>query len=108
MRVSKSANGADIHVAWDVAACAASRYNLFYGDLASVASSTYSGAVCDLGASGHATFTPPEGSLFFVIVSADASGVEGVHGYDSRGHARHASAQERCGIVGQIRSSRCP
>src|SRR5262249_48377075 len=61
MRAAKNRNGADIDVTWDVTGCPASRYNLFYGDLASVATLAYTGAVCGLGATGRATFTPPPG-----------------------------------------------
>jgi len=108
MRASRSPNGTDIDVAWDVTSCGASGYNLFYGPLASVASLSYTGAECGIGVTGHASFTPPAEDTFFLIASMDASGVEGAHGYDSRGRARHASAGGRCGVVGQIRSVRCP
>lgn len=107
MKAVKNPNGADIDVTWDATSCAASRYNLFYGDLASVGNLAYTGAACDLGVMGEATFTPPEGSVFFLIASANESGVEGGHGYDSEGRARHAGAAGLCGVLGQIRSARC-
>ena len=108
MRAVKNVNGTDIDVTWDVTGCPGTDYNLFYGDLASVATLTYTGAACGLGAAGQATFTPPAGDVFFLMASAAATGVEGGHGYDSSGRARHASAGGQCGVVGQIRSARCP
>ena len=107
MRAATSATGAGIDISWDAASCPAGQYNLFYGSLAAISDLTYSGAVCGLGQTGQATFDPPGGSLFFLIASADELGVEGAHGYDSRGRARHASAQQQCGVFGQIRSARC-
>ena len=108
MRARRSANGTDIDVTWDAAACPGNWTNLFYGDLASVRSLTYTGAACGLGVSGHASFTPPPGNLFFIMASVEASGVEGGHGYDSAGRARRASGRGMCGVVGQIRSAACP
>ena len=108
MTATKNVNGVDIDVTWDVTGCAGTEYNLFYGDLASVATLTYSGSVCGVGVTGQTTFTPPAGNAFFLMASANAEGVEGGHGYDSRGRARYASAGGSCGVAGQIRSGRCP
>ena len=80
---------------------------MFYGNLADVASYTYSGSTCSLGTTGTASFTPPEGDLFFVVVS-QSGGIEGTHGFDSTGLARPASAGGACGANAQIRSDRCP
>lgn len=108
VRAQKNANGTDIDVTWDVAGCPGTGYNLFYGDLAAVATYAYTGAECSVGALGQATFTPPPGDVFFLIAAEDAARIEGGHGYDSRGRARRASAGGQCGVLGQIRSARCP
>ena len=59
-----------------------------YGELANVSSYAYSGASCDVGNTGVATFDPggPE-SLFFVIVGNDGT-VEGSFGLDGSGTER--------------------
>src|SRR5262249_31713602 len=44
MRADKLAGGATLRVRWDSVVCTARDYNLFYGDLASIASYAYSGA----------------------------------------------------------------
>lgn len=107
MRAFLNPNGTDIDVTWDATSCTASQYNLFYGSLATVSTLTYTGAACDLGVTGQATFTPPEGDVFFLIASEDTENVEGGHGYDSGARPRHASAGGLCGVIGQIRSSEC-
>lgn len=104
----KNVNGTDIDVTWDVAGCPGTEYNLFYGDLAAVSTYDYTGAECSIGILGQTTFTPPPGNIFFLIAAEDATSVEGGHGYNSRGRARRASAGGRCGVLGQIRSARCP
>ena len=107
VQASLNPNGTDIDVTWDATSCAATQYNLFYGSLASVSTLTYDGAQCDLGVTGQATFTPPEGDVFFLIASEDVDGVEGGHGYDSTDRPRYAAAGGLCGVIGQIRSSQC-
>ena len=61
------------------AACDATDHTIYYGDLADVASHTYSGAACGVGTSGAASFDPGPGSVFFVIVGTAAS-AEGSYG----------------------------
>ncbi|HEX5042452.1 MAG TPA: hypothetical protein VFV75_06075 [Candidatus Polarisedimenticolaceae bacterium] len=107
MTASRAANGVDIDLAWDAVSCPADDYNVFYGALADVATYTYSGAACDLGTTGTATFAAPAGDLFFLIVSQDGP-IEGVHGFDGTGKAVPASAGGQCGATIQIRSDRCP
>ena len=80
---------------------------MFYGDLADVSTYAYAGSTCGLGTTGTATFTPPAGDVFFVIVSQEG-GIEGVHGFRSDGTARPASSGGDCGANTQIRSDRCP
>ena len=105
--VAKNANGVDLDVTWDAATCPASGYNLFYGDLAGVATYAYSDSACALGITGTATFTPPAGDIFFVVVAQNGS-LEGTHGFDSEGKARPAFAGGDCGASFQVRSDRCP
>lgn len=107
MTATKNANGTDIDVTWDVAGCPEDDYNLFFGDLAVVKAYAYSGATCALGASGQATFTPPNGSAFWVIAGVDADAREGSHGYDHGGRTRPADAGGLCGVVTQLRSAVC-
>ncbi len=69
---------------------------------------SYDGEVCDLGASGQTTFFPPAGNVFWIIAGADpVTGIEGSHGFDSRGISRSISAEGRCGVATQIRSNVC-
>jgi hypothetical protein len=107
MTVAKNPNGVDLDVTWDAASCPASDYNLLYGDLAAVATYAYSDSACALGITGAATFTPPAGDIFFVVVAQDGS-LEGTHGFDSEGKPRPASSGGDCGASFQIRSDRCP
>jgi hypothetical protein len=108
MSAGKHANGTDIDVTWDVATCASDDYNLFFGDLANVSTYRYSGAVCNLGAGGQATFTPPAGSAFWVVAGVDAEAREGSHGFESGGRVRDAAADGLCSVATQLRSSICP
>ena len=107
MTAGRNANGVDIDLDWDVTTCPALTYNVFYGDLASVASYVYTGSSCDLGATGSATFSAPAGDLFFVVASQEGT-IEGVHGFDSEGRARPLQAAGACGVSFQIRSAACP
>ena len=68
-------------------ACDATGQTLYYGDLAEVATYTYSGAVCAVGNSGSASFDPGPKSVFFLIVG-DNGIVEGSYGLDSEGEER--------------------
>lgn len=107
MTASRAANGVDIDLTWDAVTCPAQEYNVFYGNLADVATYTYSGQTCALGTTGTATFAAPEGDLFFLVVAQNGS-IEGAHGFDGTGKAVPASAGGQCGASIQIRSDRCP
>jgi hypothetical protein len=111
LRADKIADGATLRVRWDSAACTARDYNLFYGDLASIASYAYSGAVCGLGTGGLADVPMPSsasGSVFFVIASTDGAGKESPHGYVAPGTPSSASGIGFCGITEQVTSVSCP
>jgi hypothetical protein len=97
----------DIALTWDVTGCPASIYNVYYGDLADVASYTYTGQSCGLDPTGTDTFTPPPGDLYFIVVGQE-SHLEGVHGFDGEGKARPASAGGACGAQWQLRTANCP
>jgi hypothetical protein len=67
-------------------ACDSSNHNIYYGDLAGVSSYNYTGAACNVGISGSASFTAP-GSVFFLIVGHNGS-QEGSYGNHSSGAER--------------------
>jgi hypothetical protein len=108
MTAARHANGIDVNVSWDVVTCPASDYNLFFGDLAFVSSVTIDGAVCGLGTSGEATFTPPAGDVFFVVASESTDGVESGHGTDHAGAPRPSDGIGLCGITAQSLDGTCP
>jgi hypothetical protein len=68
-------------------ACDATEHNIYYGDLANVASFGYSGAACSVGVSGLASFNPAVDSAFFLIVGNDGT-EEGSYGQRSGGAER--------------------
>ena len=81
-------NGATgtIDIGYDPA-CDATDHTIYYGDLADVASYTWSGAACGVGTTGSASFDPGPGDVFFVIVGVAAS-AEGSYGADGAGAER--------------------
>jgi hypothetical protein len=68
-------------------ACLATAHTIVYGPLSGVASYSYTGQVCGIGASGTATFTPGSGSVFWMVVGESAT-VEGSYGTSSGGVER--------------------
>ncbi len=104
------AAGSTIDLTWDVATCASSDHHVLYGDLASVASAAISGASCDLGIAGSATWTAvPAGDLWFVVVGDDDGAVEGSWGIDGNGAQRGGtSASGRCSMTSRDNSETCP
>jgi hypothetical protein len=68
-------------------ACDATDHIIYYGDLANVASYTYTGAACGVGTSGTASFDPGADDVFFVIVGVGAA-AEGSYGLDGAGLER--------------------
>jgi hypothetical protein len=102
---------AQMRVRWDTLACTARDYNLFWGDLAQVATYTYSGSACGLGTSGVATVALPStvsGDAFFVIAATDGQGNEGPHGYGSSGSPTPANGIGMCGVTAQNAAATCP
>jgi hypothetical protein len=68
-------------------ACETNDSNIEYGDLANVASYTYSSSVCDVGDTGSATFNLPAGSYYFMVVgdNGSAQGSYGLGDIDADG-----------------------
>lgn len=108
IRVGKQAGGDDLDLRWDVRTCRADDYNLFFGDLANVASLGLSSAECGLGASGSVLVSPPAGNLFFLLASTDGQGVESGHGVDSDEVPRSSTGVGFCGLLEQSLAGSCP
>ncbi|MCP3981531.1 MAG: hypothetical protein GY716_19710 [bacterium] len=68
-------------------ACDATDHTIYFGDLASVATQTLSGAVCGVGVGGSAAFDPGMDDAFFLIVGNNGSS-EGSYGRDGAGAER--------------------
>jgi hypothetical protein len=104
------ATGSTIDVTWDVATCSSADHHILYGDLASVASTTVSGAACDLGTTGSASWSGvPAGDLWFVVVGDDNATTEGTWGTDGNGAERGGgTASGQCTVVTRDNSGVCP
>lgn len=103
--------GDQVRVTWDVTTCPAGEYHLFHGAGESLATYTYQGALCALGASGEQVVEVPRpapGGLTWWILAAAEQTIEGPHGYDSRGRVRAAAGSGWCGIERQSRLGTCP
>lgn len=89
-------------------ACSSVDNVIVYGPLQDVAVYGYTGQECSIGNSGsHAGFDPGSGSVFFMIVANDGSGVEGSYGLDSSGVERpEDSGDPTCSLVQDL-SQRC-
>ena len=103
-------SGATIALTWDVSTCASPDHHLLYGDLAGVASLTVTGSVCDLGATGTATWSgAPAGDLWYVVVGDDNGSTEGSWGTDSQGAQEGgATASGQCSLSARDNSGVCP
>lgn len=101
--------GTEIALAWDTASCAAPGYHILYGDLAGVSGPTVGGGVCGIGTSGSYNWTGvPGGSLWFVVVSDDASSLEGTWGKNSSGDDRGGTtASGQCGMIARDNEGAC-
>jgi len=99
-----------IQVSWDATTCAATSYNLIYGDLANVSSYSLSGARCSLGPSGTYVWTGiPAGNIYFLIVATDGAMTEGSWGIDSAGRERRGSVPSGlCGVTVKNANGTCP
>ena len=64
-----------IDVAWDVASCTSTDYEILYGNLSSLPSYTLLGSVCGIGTSGTTTWSGvPAGDLWFLVTGLDGAG----------------------------------
>jgi hypothetical protein len=102
--------GDRISLGWDTNSCAASDYNLLYGDLAAVSSYTLSGSECALGRSGSFEWSNvPPGDLFFLVVGTDGDGTESSWGRDALyGERNGETASGQCSVVAKDVSGTCP
>jgi subtilisin-like proprotein convertase family protein len=102
--------GSAIALSWDVGTCASADHHVLYGDLGNVASTAVTGAFCDLGASGTATWTSvPAGNLWFVVVGDDNATLEGSWGTDGIGGQRGGTtASGFCGAATRNNAATCP
>jgi len=99
-----------LDLSWDAATCGSTEYDLIYGDLADVATTTISGSECGLPSSGSFSWNGvPAGSLFFMIVGTDGSGIEGGWGTDHLGAERGGwISSGECGNSVKDASNSCP
>ena len=104
------ASGSTIDVTWDVVTCSSADHHILYGDLANVSTAAVTGASCDLGVTGTATWTGvPAGDLWFVVVGNDGGTTEGSWGTSSEGTQRGAGAASgQCGLTARDDSGVCP
>lgn len=86
LRVARGTDPDALDLTW-TPACDAVDHNVYWGELASVASYAYAGAICSVGAGGTATIEPGAGDLFFLVVANDGA-EEGSYGDDSGGVER--------------------
>jgi hypothetical protein len=103
-------SGTTIDVTWDVATCSSADHHILYGDLQDVATAAVTGASCDLGVTGAASWTGvPAGDLWFVVVGDDGAATEGSWGTDSAGAQRGSGAASgQCGMTARDNSGVCP
>ncbi len=103
-------SGSSVNVTWDVATCSSTNHHLLYGDLAGVASVLVTGAACNLGTSGSASWSGvPAGNLWFVVVGDDNASTEGSWGTDGTGAQRGgAIVSGQCGMGARNNSGTCP
>ncbi len=78
-----TSDGSQIHLNYDSTTCPAPSYSIYYGNLSSVSSYTFSGSACSIDTDGTYDWTSvPSENLFFIIVSSNGSGTEGSWGKD--------------------------
>jgi hypothetical protein len=94
---------------WDVSTCPAPDYQILYGALAEVATTTVAGAMCSLGTAGAAQWSAvPPGSVWFLVV-ARSGGTEGTWGENSSGQPRGgATVSGFCGSTARDNAATCP
>jgi len=106
-----SAAGDQLQLAWDASTCTSFDYHLLFGSLADVSVYELAGAECNIGTGGtHVWNNVPPGSLYFVVVGTDDTGVyESSWGGDSSGDPRNGTgASFHCGTTTKVVSASCP
>ena len=102
-------SGTTIELTWDVATCSSTDHHVLYGPLATVASSTVSGASCHLGTTGSATWIGvPAGDFWFVVVGDNGQSTEGSWGSMTSGERGGPAASGRCGLTAKNYTATCP
>jgi hypothetical protein len=86
MTATLNTDGMSVDLAY-TPACGATGHTVYYGPISAVASYAYVGSACSSDTSGRLTFTPPAGSVFF-LVAAHNGAREGSYGSDSSGVPR--------------------
>jgi hypothetical protein len=99
-------DGSQIAVTWNNS-CSAASAKILYGPLSQVSSHAISGAVCGISAPASWTAVPP-GDLWFVVVSGNASGVEGSWGSSSSGERNGLTDSGTCGATTKDLTGTCP
>jgi subtilisin-like proprotein convertase family protein len=98
-----------IDVAWDVASCTSTDYEILYGNLSSLPSYTLLGSVCGIGTSGTTTWSGvPAGDLWFLVTGLDGVGTEASWGAATAGERNGGSASGQCGNAARDNGATCP
>jgi hypothetical protein len=101
----------NVRVSWGALSCPGNEdTNLFWAPLAEKATFAYSGAACGLGTLGSASFTPPAGSVYFLMAGINAAGAESGHRRLDFGPGwEAATGLGRCPVVASRDTSQsCP
>jgi hypothetical protein len=108
---AQSVAGDQLQLTWDASTCTSFDYHLLFGSLADVSAYELAGARCNIGTAGtHVWTNVPSGSLYFVVVGTDDTGVyESSWGHDSSGNPRNGTgASFQCGTTTKVVSANCP
>ena len=103
--------GDSLRVNWDAASCPVFDYNLIFGNLTDVSTYTLQGSECALGTTGtHDWLSVPAGSLYFLIVGVEDTGVyESSWSTDGSGAERNATTPSGlCGGTNKVVTETCP
>jgi len=99
-------DGSQLILDWDEV-CSPVGTNLLYGPLDQVSTLSVSSSVC--GVTSPSTWASvPGGSLWFLLVSADALGVESSWGAATAGERNGLTASGECGVVVKDVAGNCP
>jgi hypothetical protein len=89
-------------------ACGATNHNLVFGPLEEVATYSYTGQACAIGAGApFSGFSPGAGSFFFLVVGTDGAAREGSYGRASSGAERPEVLDDPACAYDQDLTARC-